>query len=128
MPTQRQERVNNLLQYEISEIVRREMQDPRLGFLTITGVAVSVDLRYADVFVSVLGTKKESSDTLKALTRARGFIRSHLGPRLDLRYTPELRFKLDQTAVHAQHIEQLLKQQAASAGDDKELHGDGQHH
>jgi ribosome-binding factor A len=83
MPTQRQERVNNLLQREISDIIRREMEDPHLAFLTLTGVQVSADLRHANVFVSVLGEDSEAQQTIRTLGHARGFIRGHLMDRLE---------------------------------------------
>lgn len=124
MPTQRQERVNNLLQREISDIVRREMQDPHLAFLTVTGVTVSVDLRYADVFVSVLGTEEEARKTISTLRHAKWFIRNHLLDRLDMRRIPELRFKLDETAAHAEHMARLLRTATEPPTDDKELPGD----
>lgn len=109
MPTQRQLRVNNLLRHELADIVLREMDDPDLGFATITGVDVSVDLRHAKVFVSVLGDDEAKRKTMGALIRARHFIRGHLRDRLDLRHIPELIFRLDDTAEKAQHMEQLLR-------------------
>jgi ribosome-binding factor A len=124
MPTQRQERVNNLLQIEISDIIRREMEDPHLAFLTVTSVSVSADLNYADVFVSVLGTEEQVRDTMRALRRAARFVRSHLARRLDLRQVPAVRFKLDDTAAYAQHMEELLRESGSAGAEGNELPGE----
>ena len=109
MPTLRQQRVNHLLQAEIADIIRRELTDPHIGFLTVTGAEVSADLRHAHVFVSVLGDAEAKRDTMRALIRARKFMRNLLGQRLDLRCVPELTFRLDETAERAQHMDQLLR-------------------
>jgi len=108
MPTRRQLRVNNLLQEEISQIIRTEIRDPDIGFVTITGVEITGDLREAHVYASVLGDEEEAHDTMAALVRARSAIRSELGNRIRLKYTPELAFELDETARHAQRIETLV--------------------
>jgi len=108
MPTQRQLRVNNLLQEEISGILRTEIHDPDIGFVTITGVEVTADLREARVYASVLGDEDEVHQTMAALHRARTSIRSALGDCIQLKYLPELTFELDDTARHAQRIEALI--------------------
>ena len=108
MPTRRQLRVNNLLQEEISQIIRTDIRDPDLGFVTITGVEITGDLRQAHVHVSVLGDEEEAHNTMAALVRARSAIRSELGNRLRLKYVPQLVFELDETAQHAQRIETLV--------------------
>jgi ribosome-binding factor A len=113
MPTQRQLRVNNLLQHEIAQIVARELHDPDLGFVTITGVEVTVDLRHAKVFVSVLGAEADKRRSMAALIRARHFIRGLIGDRLDLKYIPELTFRLDETAERAARLERILRESAA---------------
>jgi len=108
MPTQRQLRVNNLLQEEISQIIRTEIHDPDIGFVTITGVEIAADLRQACVYASVLGDEKEVRDTMAALARSSPAIRRELGDRIRLKYIPELAFELDETARHAQRIETLI--------------------
>ena len=120
MPTQRQLRVNNLLQREISDIVRRDVDDPDIGLVTITGVEVSVDLSHAKVFASVLGDEDSKRDTIRALIRARKFVRKHLRERLTMRRIPKLSFHLDETAQRAQHMEELLKHIADERDDDDE--------
>lgn len=117
MPTQRQLRVGNLLQREISDIMRREMEDPDIGFATVTGVEVSADLRHARVFVSVLGDEFAKRDTMRALIRGRKFVRGLLGKRLDLRRIPELQFRLDETAERAQRMAVLLRALADEGSD-----------
>lgn len=108
-PSPRQQRVGDLLRTEISEIVRVKMRDPRLGFLTVTEVEVSRDLRHASVFVSFLETENDGSTAIGILNRASGFVRSELGSRVELRYTPELRFKIDRSAERSARISEVLK-------------------
>ncbi len=110
MATRRQNRVNHLLQQEISEIIRVELSDPDIGFTTITGVEVSPDLRRAHVYTSIMGDETEVRKTMAALVRARGLLRSQLGARVHLKYIPELIFELDETAREAQRIEALIGQ------------------
>ena len=120
VPTQRQLRVGNLLQREIADILRREMEDPDIGFVTVTGVDVTADLRHARVFVSVLGDEVAKRDTMRALIRGRKFMRGLLGRRLDLRRIPELQFRLDETAERAQRMAGLLQELADESGDGDE--------
>lgn len=108
-PSSRQKRVGDLLRAEISEIVQMKMRDPRLGFLTVTDVSVSRDLRHASVFVSVLGKEKDGSASLGILNRAAGFVRSELGSRVELKHIPELRFKIDKSAERGVRISEMLK-------------------
>ena len=109
-PSSRQQRVGDLLRAEISEIVRIKMRDPRIGFLTVTGVEVSRDLRHASVFVSVLGAENEGSTALGILNKASGFVRSELGGRVELKHTPELRFKIDKSLDRSMRISEVLRQ------------------
>ncbi|HHV07934.1 MAG TPA: 30S ribosome-binding factor RbfA [Firmicutes bacterium] len=88
------------IQQEIGELIQRELKDPRIGFASVTKVTVSGDLRYANVYVSVLGNDEEKKETLEGLGRATGFIRHELGQRIRLRYTPELTFHLDESIAH----------------------------
>jgi ribosome-binding factor A len=118
MPTQRQLRLNNLLQAEVSDIIRRELNDPDLGFWTITGVQVSADIRHARVYVSVLGDAISKRKTIGILGRAKGLIRVLLRDRLDTRVIPELIFRLDDTAERAQQMEIVLRQVAAAKGEE----------
>lgn len=106
--SQRTERIDELLRQEITEIVAREVADPRVGFVTITGVETTPDLRHAKVWVSVIGQPKERDATVAALGRAMPFVRHELGKRLDLRRIPDLHVRLDDTAQRGTRILQLL--------------------
>jgi ribosome-binding factor A len=105
----RLQRVNQLIREEISLLVQRELKDPRLGFVTVTEVDVSKDLRTAKVYVSVFGSETELRATLAALESARGYMRNWLGPRLRLRAIPHLTFHPDRSMAHAAHIQTVLE-------------------
>lgn len=126
MPTQRQERVNSLLQAEISRIVQRELKEPPPERVTITGVEVSPDLHHAKVYVSVLGEEPEVRRALASLVRQRKIIQRLVAENVVLRYTPRLLFVADRTAARAQRIEMLLQriaQERALPGDEREKPG-----
>ncbi len=110
MHSQRQRRVAKLVQSLVSDILRDEVDDPSIGFLTITGAEVSPDLRHAMVYYSVLGSERQVEATTDGLRRARKFINVLLGERLETKYTPSLQFRLDETPREAQKIERTLKQ------------------
>src|SRR5512137_1385204 len=103
--SRRAERVGDLIREEIADLLRKEIDDPRLktgALVSITDVEVSDDLRHAKVFVTILGHdeaggNQESKDAFAALRHAEAFLRRELGPRLRLRYVPELHFHLDET-------------------------------
>jgi len=108
MQPKRLERVNQLIKEEISQVLQRELKDPRLGFVTVTDVEVSKDLRTAKVYVSVFGTEAEWRASLAALESAKGFIRNWLRQHLTLRIIPMLAFRPDRSIAHAASIQQLL--------------------
>ena len=111
MSLRRQKKIADQIQRELSDIVRRRVKDPRLVDLTITGVDVSSDYQYATVYVYRLGGDPEAlQEGMQGLESAKGFIRRELGSRLTIRYTPELRFRLDNSIDYADHIESLLAQ------------------
>jgi ribosome-binding factor A len=110
MQGKRLDRVNQLIKEEISTLLQRELKDPRLGFVTVTDVETSNDLRMAKVFVSVLGDERQWAASLAALTSARGFVRNWLRRNLALRVTPEIDFRPDRSMEHAAKIQSLLKQ------------------
>lgn len=107
--SRRTRQVGELLKEELSDIIRREVKDPRIGFMSITEVEVPTDLRSARVYVSVLGTDEEREATVAALRSAAGFIRHHLKPRLRMRQIPELDFRSDRSMEYAQHISETLR-------------------
>jgi ribosome-binding factor A len=110
MASTRQQRIQQLLIEEVSDIVRREVKDPRIGFLTITGAEVSPDLRHARIFLTILGTEEEQAAGLKGLQSAARFIRREFGRRCDLRVTPEIEFRFDTAIQHGVRIFDLLAQ------------------
>ena len=107
--SQRTDRVADLLRAELAAIIRREMRDPRVRLTTVSGVTVSRDLSHAEVRVSVLGEDLQREESLLALGRAAGFLRSLLARRVRLRTVPELHFSLDRGAEHSQHISRILE-------------------
>ena len=102
--------VGEFLREELTDIIRREVKDPRVGFMTLTEVEMTPDLRQARVYVSVLGSDEERAETLAALRSAARFIRFHLKPRLRMRQIPELEFRDDRSMEHAQQIDRALKE------------------
>lgn len=102
-------RLGEAIKEEISDIIQRGLKDPRIGFVTITGVEVSHDLRHATVFFSILGSESERKETLAGLDSARGYIRTELGKRIRLKFLPELSFKLDKTIEESQRITELIQ-------------------
>ena len=103
------ERVNSLIRQGISELLQRQVKDPRLGnFIAVTGVATSTDLKYAKVFISYLGSEAEKQETLSVLTSAAGFFRRELAKRLELRSTPVLSFQWDDSIERGDHLLQLI--------------------
>lgn len=104
----RQERVQEQLVQELSDIIRKDLRDPRLGFLTLTGAEISRDLRHSKVFFSVLGDEQSKKDTLRALESATGLIRSTFAKRVKMRVAPEITFEYDDGIARGQRIFQLL--------------------
>ncbi len=111
--SERTRRVDHLLQEEISAIIRRDIHDPRVGFVTITGVDVTSDLRHATVWASVIGDAAERRAMLAVLGRAMPFVRHQLGD-LRLRRIPELHLREDDTAERGTRVMQLLEQLEAA--------------
>lgn len=105
--TDRTRRLDELLREEINEVIRREVDDPRIGFLTITDVEVAPDLRHATVWVSVIGGADEKKQTLRALARAMPFVRQRLG-RLRLKRIPALHVIEDDTAARGTRVMKIL--------------------
>lgn len=101
-------RVAEQIKKELNDILRTEFKDPRVGFLTITGVDVTGDLSQARVYLSVMGDEQQKEDTFKALERGKGFLRSELGKRIRLRMVPELLFELDTSIEYGSRIERLI--------------------
>lgn len=104
----RPERVAEAIKKEVADLIRNEVKDPRVGFVTITGVEVTRDLSYAKVFVSVLGSEEQRKESVSALQKAAGYMRSEVGKRIKVRHAPELLFKLDTSLDHGTRIMEIL--------------------
>jgi ribosome-binding factor A len=106
----RAERVSDQMKQEIADLLMRKIKDPRIGFVTVTDVAVADDLRNATVYVSVYGSDADKESSLKGLRSASAFIRIELGKRMRLRYVPELLFRFDSAVERGAHIMELLNE------------------
>lgn len=104
----RQDKVREAIKREISLILHDELKDPRLGFITITRVELTPDLRYAKVFFSVLGKEEDYNKTKEALDSSLGFIRKLLAERINLRLAPEIIFKEDHSQEYSVRIQEVL--------------------
>jgi ribosome-binding factor A len=109
MEGKRSEKVADLIQREVAEMLVKSIKDPRIGFVTITKVTVSEDCRFAKVYFSVAGTLAERESSGKGLNSAKGYIRKELGRRLRLRYTPEIVFQFDPSIEYAIHMEEVIR-------------------
>ncbi len=108
-PYKRSIRVGDLLKEEIADIIMHKLKDPRLGFITVTGVDVSNDLKHAKVYVSILEDVKRS-ETLKILISSAKFIRSELGRKVRIKYLPDIIFKLDESLEYGAKISKILNE------------------
>ncbi len=106
----RPKRVADMIKNEVALLLLRKVKDPRLLNVSIVAVEVTRDLRKAVIYYSVLGDEQQVKNAAEGLTRAKGFIRSHLARELGMRATPELVFKLDLSMVYQQDMERLLKE------------------
>jgi len=125
MANKRAVRVGELLKEEISQIVLREMKDPRIGFVSVTDVEVSGDLRHAKVFISVYGSDQEKKETLEGLQQAQGFVRKLVGERIKIHHTPEIIFRYDDSIENGVHISEIIKDLKES-GEIKESDSDAE--
>ena len=118
-------RLNEQLKRELSELIRLEVRDPRVGVVTITGVDTAADLGSARVFVRVVGDRAELEASLAGLEAAAPFLRSKLGRILHVRKIPELRFREDRSFEHAVRIEEVLAEVLpASEAEEDEVEGE----
>ena len=110
-------KVNEAMRHVLADGVET-LADPGLGFVTVTAVRTSADLGHAEVFVSVLGTKKRRTASLRALDRAHGVLQSRVARELHLKRTPQLSFHYDETVDRAMRLDQILAQEVPAAPDD----------
>ncbi len=118
----RQKRLGELLKKEISDMMLREIKDPRIGFVSITAVDMTADLRHAKVFVSVLGSESERNASLAGLRSAAGFIRREIGHRVRLKYTPEISIAYDSSIEEGVRmvtlIDSVAKEKTSTSDDE----------
>ena len=118
MATSRTARVGDQIRVEIADLLARVVQDPGIGFLTITHVKVTPDLQQARVYYTTLGDERARKETRRALERVTPFLRRHVGQRLRLRRVPELQFFFDESIERGDRIEQILQELHAERGGD----------
>ncbi|NLJ86048.1 MAG: 30S ribosome-binding factor RbfA [Firmicutes bacterium] len=123
---QRVEKIREAIKQEASDIIRN-MKDPRIGFVTVTDAEVSRDLRHVKIYVSVLGDEESKRSSLEGLERATGYIRTEIGQRVRLRYTPEIVFRWDGSLERGARIDQILQElKAEEKGSDTDAKDDGE--
>jgi ribosome-binding factor A len=110
MTSPRIARLRELFKEETSAILQRNMRDPRIGFVSVTDVELSPDLRHARIFVSVYGDAEAKARTMEGLRSAEGFVRTELAHRIRLRYTPEVSFRIDESIEQGDRVNRLLRQ------------------
>jgi ribosome-binding factor A len=109
LPYRRSQRVSDLIREEIADIIMYRLKDPRIGFVTVTGVDMTADLKLAKVFVSIL-KEEERESTLEILESSKNFIRSALSKRLRMKFIPVIEFRLDTSIEYGYRIDKLLKE------------------
>jgi len=109
-PSRRPQRLALEIRHEISQILFRDLKDRRIGFVTVTGVELSPDLRHARVYVSTMGSAAEKKTSLDALNHAAGWIRRELGQRIRIKFLPEIVFRADTSQEYGERIDRLLDQ------------------
>jgi ribosome-binding factor A len=109
MASERMRRVDEAVRAVLSDVVSRDLKDPRVGFVTVTGVKTSPDLRHARVFVSVLGSEQEREASLAGLRSAQGFLQRRVASELRLKHTPTLDFAYDPSIDQGMRISELLE-------------------
>ena len=122
----RQRKLADQIMHQVSLIINRKLKDPRKGFVTVTHVKVSGDLRIANIYYTTLGNQEQRQRSQTALNHAKSFIRSEMAPQLHIRYIPELRFFYDESGDYSQHIESLLQKIKKDKTKENETATDGE--
>ncbi len=115
-PYKRSQRLSILLREEIADIIMRRVKDPRLGFVTVTDVEMSEDLKIARIFISVMN-EKDKEMTLEILNAAKGLIRSEVSKRVRTKFIPNIEFRIDRSIEHGDRIDKLLREIKESKGE-----------
>ena len=110
MGKQRIEKIQGFIQQELSKLILNGLKDPRVGFVTVTAVEVTGDLRSAKVYVSLYGSEEQKKSSWEGLQNSIGFMRTEVGRRLGIRHTPELSLHRDNSLDNSEHINKLLTQ------------------
>lgn len=118
----RVEKLQELIKQEMSKMLLKEIKDPRIGFVTVTDVEMTGDLREAKIYVSIMGGEEKVKESLKGLQSALGFIRREIGKRIRLRFTPIISFALDTSLDYGEHIQKLLLQVNREQNFEGEIH------
>ena len=119
------EKLQELIKQEMSKMLLKELKDPRIGFVTVTDVEMTGDLREAKIYVSVMGGAEQVKSSLEGLNSALGFVRREIGQRVRLRFTPEISFALDTSLDYGDHIQKLLLQVEGDFKNDDNAQGSG---
>ena len=106
----RVEKIQELMKQEVSKIIQNDLKNPQVGFVTVTQVEVTNDLRHAKIWFSLYGTEEEQKRTLQALNKSLGFIRSEIGKRIRLKFVPEMVLMTDSSLEYSNHIQKILLQ------------------
>jgi ribosome-binding factor A len=109
LPYKRSDRVSDLIREEVADLIMYRLKDPRIGFVTVTGVEMTADLKLARVFVSIM-KEEERELTLEILNSSRNFIRANLSKRLRMKFIPAIEFRLDTSIEYGFKIDKLLKE------------------
>lgn len=112
----RAERISRALRREISDVLRNELKDPRIGFVSVTDVELSSDLRQAKVFCSVLGEQEDKRRAIEGLRSATGFVRTEVARRIRLRHAPEINFVLDESIERGVRVVNLMSKLSGEGG------------
>jgi ribosome-binding factor A len=107
-PSRRPQRLALQIQHEVSLMIFRNMKDRRIGFVTVTGVSMSPDLRNAKIYVSLMGSESEKKESLEALNHATGWIRHELGQKIRTKFLPDILFLTDTSQEYGEHIDRLI--------------------
>jgi ribosome-binding factor A len=107
-PSRRPQRLALQIQQEVSLMISRDMKDRRVGFVTVTGVQLTPDLRHARIFISMMGSESEKEESLEALNHATGWVRHELGQRIRMKFIPEIVFQFDTSQEYGDHIDRLI--------------------
>jgi ribosome-binding factor A len=116
MPPGRMRRVDEAVRAVLSDAIAKDLQDPRVGFVTVTGVKTSPDLRHARVYVSVLGDQQTREDSLAGLRSAHGFLQGVIASQLTLKHTPTLTFEYDESVDRGMRITRLIDEGPGAGG------------